>query len=173
MQTWHSIKLHKISIICTLLQPKPSTRALDCIPTLLRGSFIIIPSFFLSLASSIILFIRLVHSAHKHSQEHFTLKKKNPSILPPPQTTILSPCFLHWQTWNKYFSISILIPCLIPFNLLSHYSSKITFFKFPSYLLLFTHLLSPDLLEIFPSFGFHMFVLSRWSTSRAPLSLCP
>ena len=115
--------------------------------------------------------MRSIHLGRRHSQEYFTLKKKiPPSSLPSLQTTILSLCFLHWKTWKKKFSISILSPCL---NLLIYYwphYSKITFFKVTSH---FASVHTPNF--PWPSRNLPIFGLQNICnpTSRVPWSLHP
>lgn len=131
-------RIHKISIICIfflppLLQTKPSSRTLDYITGLLRGGFIIILSFFLSLAPSIILFIKLFHLVHKHSQGYFTLKNKIPHIfcLPVELPFYHSASFIGELEKNHTF-LHLYSHSHIQSLLIYHrpkYSSKIIFFS--------------------------------------------
>lgn len=126
------IKMHKTSVLCTLLQPKRSTRTPDCIPNSSEKKLHNYPSFFLSLESSTIPFIRLVHSAHKHSQEYLNNKKtlhlysfpfKPPSYHPASFIANLKKIFLHLHSHsllNPFQSIigrSTLLKSLSPESL--------------------------------------------------------
>lgn len=73
------------------------------------------PSFFLPLESSAIPFMRLVHSAHKHSQEHLN-NNKHSIYSPSPSNHHPITLLPSLQTWKKYFSISHSHSLLNPFQ---------------------------------------------------------